>query len=118
MIPPLYHTCAASHAVTALLGSPPRIYLWGEHDGKPQYPYVTYTADGTPGNYLAQRPDSEAHSLTLDVWAKTANSADAVAAALRAAIEPHSYVRSVRRMGRDAETKSYRLRLEVDWATV
>ena len=79
---PFYSTCAASHAVTALLGSPPRIYLWGEHDGKPQYPYVTYTADGTPGNYLAQRPDSEAHSLTLDVWAKTADSADAVAAVL------------------------------------
>lgn len=118
MTPPLYRICAASPAVTALLGQEPRIYPWGEADDPPVYPYVTYLTDGQPGNYLAGRPDSEAHSLSVDVWAKTPASADAVVAALRAAIEPHCYVQAVRQMGRDPQTKSFRLRLEVDWTTV
>lgn len=118
MTPPLYRTCAASSAVTALLGTPARIYPWGESDDPPKYPYVTFLSDGQPGNYLAGRPDSEAHSLTVDVWAKTPASADAVVAALRAAIEPHCYVQAVRQMGRDPQTKSCRVRLEVDWTLV
>lgn len=116
MTPPLYRICAAAPAVTALLGADPsRIYPWGEANDPPVYPYVTFVTDGRPGNYLAQRPDNEAHQLHVDVWAATPQSAADVVAALRAALELHCYVQAVRQMVRDPETKSCRVRLELLW---
>lgn len=119
MNPPLYRICAAHPAVTALLGgNPARIYPWGEADDPPVYPYVTFVTEGRPANYLADGPDSEAHLLHMDVWAQTPQSADQVVAALRQALQPHCYVQAVRQMGRDPETRSRRVRLDLEWGLV
>lgn len=118
MIAPIFAACAASPAVTALLGSAPatRLYPFGLQDDKVIYPYAVWqNVGGDPEMYLDTLPDVDRYSLQVDVYAKTAASSIAVAKALRDAIEPHAYITRWGQQGRDPETKSYRYSFDVDW---
>lgn len=117
MIAPIFKVCAASQAVTALIGeSPVRLYPFGLHDDNVVYPYVVWqNISGYPENYLDKRPDADSYTLQVDVYADTVASAASVAAALRDAIEPHAYITRWGGQSRDQETKRYRYSFDVDW---
>ncbi len=117
MIAPIFKVCAASHAVTALIGdSPVRLYPFGLQDDNVVYPYVVWqNISGYPENYLDKRPDADSYTLQVDVYADTVASAASVAAALRDAIEPHAYITRWGGQSRDPETKRYRYSFDVDW---
>lgn len=117
MIAPIFKVCAASQAVTALIGeSPVRLYPFGLQDDNVVYPYVVWqNISGSPENYLDKRPDADSYTLQVDVYADTVVSATSVATALRDAIEPHAYITRLGGQSRDPETKRYRYSFDVDW---
>lgn len=117
MIAPIFGVCAASAAVTALLGSDPvRLYPFGQQDDALVYPYAVWqNVTGLPENYLAQRPDADFFTLQIDAYGDTADEVIAVASALREAIEPHAYITRLGEQEKDPETKRYRYSFDVDW---
>ncbi|SFY16254.1 DUF3168 domain-containing protein [Azotobacter vinelandii] len=116
MFPPIFSVVAADPAVTALLGSPPRLYPFGEAPQGVASPYAVWqVVGGSPENYLGQRPDIDGMTLQIDVYAAAASAARAVAAALRDAIEPHAYITRWSGENRDPDTSNYRTSFDVDW---
>ncbi|HEL8026100.1 TPA: DUF3168 domain-containing protein [Escherichia coli] len=117
MINPLFEICASSPAVTALIGSDPvRLYAFGCHDDEVVYPYVTWqNTGGAPELYLGTRPDIDRWSVQVDIWARTADEAVAVASALRDATESRACITRWGGQTRDSETLSYRFSFDMDW---
>ncbi|MGX1946180.1 tail completion protein gp17 [Raoultella ornithinolytica] len=119
MIAPIFTVCAASQAVKGLLGTNPvRLYPFGMQDDKIVYPYAVWqNIDGSPENYLNQRPDTDRYSLQIDVYGDTSADVIAVARALRDAIEGKAYITRWGEQSRDPETLRYRYSFDVDWIT-
>jgi hypothetical protein len=117
MYPPLFQVCAADSDVQTLLGvGPTRLWPFGEADPSPTYPYAVWqTIAGSPQNYLGQTPDVDFFGLQIDVYARTAEDARAVARALRGAIEPVAYVTAYIGEFRDTITRNFRYSFSVDW---
>lgn len=118
MYPPIFPVCSYSADLTALLGSPPqmRLYQFGLSPQLVSYPYAVWQiVSGGPENFLAHRPDADAYTVQVDVYADTASSARNVAEAIRDAIELQSYIVGWRGESIDPETKKYRLGFDVDW---
>lgn len=116
MFPPIYEVCAANSEVQTALGTPVRLYPFGEAPQGVALPYAVWqTLGGSPENYLKQRPDIDQFSLQVDVYAMSATAARNVAIALRNAIEPVAYITRWNGEDRDQETKNYRVSFDVDW---
>ena len=117
MIAPIFPVCAASQAVTDLLGTMPvRLYPFGEHEDNVVYPYAVWqNFDGDSPMYLDTVPDFDGYKLQVDIYGNTAIEAAAVALALRNAIQTHAYITRWGSQGRDPETKRYRYSFDVAW---
>lgn len=117
MIAPIFPICAASQAVTDLLGTMPvRLYPFGEHEDNVVYPYAVWqNFDGDSPMYLDTVPDFDGYKLQVDIYGNTASEASAVALALRNAIQTHAYITRWGSQGRDPETKRYRYSFDVAW---
>lgn len=121
MYPPIFAICAASSAVTALLGSAPvRLHGFGNapQTGTEFYalPYAVWQhVGGLPENYLGTTPDIDSTTLQVDAYSATADEARAIAVALRDAIEPHAHIVSWRGESYEADTQLYRYSFDVDW---
>jgi len=116
MFPPIYEVCAADSGVQAALGTPVRLYPFGEAPQGVALPYAVWqTLGGSPENFLKQRPDIDQFTLQVDVYATSATAARDVARALRNTIEPVAYITRWNGEDRDQETKNYRVSFDVDW---
>lgn len=119
MFPPIFPAVDSSTACRALLrtgNGPTRFYQFGFAGQDPQKPYAVWQRTfGTPENYLGDVPDSDSFTLLVDVYAGSADSARAVALALRDAIEPVAYITSWLGESIDPETKNNRFSFQVDW---
>ena len=117
---PFFATVAASAAVQDLLGSPPRVYPWGENTDSPVvYPYVTFQlVSGTPESQLAGGSRVDEGTLQVDIWAKNADDTRAVRAALRDAVEPKCRITSWRGESKDPNTGSYRAGFDCRWTVL
>jgi hypothetical protein len=121
MFPPLYETLKADAGVKAIFGNSPRIYPHGMAPAKesPEYatPYaVQQIITGQPEWYLADRPDVDAFTTQVDVYADTVSAAAAGAQAIRDALEPVAYI-TWRGQFQDPDTELYRYSLDVDFLT-
>jgi cystathionine beta-lyase family protein involved in aluminum resistance len=122
---PIYKVCFASSAVRALIGGVDaqgkniiRFYGWGQAPAQVARPYVTWqNITGFPGNNISDLPDYDLQSLQIDVFASKGTDAEAVAKALRDAIEPHMHITSWDGESRDPVTTDYRFIFSVDWYT-
>lgn len=117
MIAPIFAVCAASQAVKYLLGTNPvRLYPFGMQDDNIVYPYAVWqNIDGSPENYLNQRPDADRYSLQVDVYGDTDFDVIAVSRALRDAIEGNAHITRWGEQTRDPETGKYRYSFDIDW---
>ncbi|HDX9181982.1 TPA: DUF3168 domain-containing protein [Klebsiella michiganensis] len=117
MIAPIFSVCAASQAVKDLLGTNPvRLYPFGIQDDNIVYPYAVWqNIDGSPENYLNQRPDADRYSLQIDIYGNTEVDVMAVAHALRDAIEGKAYITRWGEQSRNDSTMKYRYSFDVDW---
>ena len=121
MYPPVFSVCAASAAVTALLGAiPTRLYPFDEapQPGTELYalPYATWqSVGGLPENYINETPDIDSHTLQIDAFSATGEEARSIAEALRNAIEPQAHIVAWRGESYEAQTQLYRYSFDVDW---
>ncbi|UXY46962.1 tail completion protein gp17 [Stenotrophomonas maltophilia] len=117
MIPPIFPLCIASTPVRLAFGdAPTRVYPFGLIENPPALPYAVWqTVSGSPENYLAQRPDVDALTTQVDVYAKDEASLVKGATALRDAFEPRGYITRWGSQMLDPETKLLRLSFDVDW---
>lgn len=117
MTPPIFKVCAASAGVTALLGSGPvRLYMFGEAPQGVALPYAVWQlVGGEPENYLGQRPDMDAYTVQVDVYAGTGSSAREVAEALRDALEGHCHITRWGAEQRSPDTQHYRKSFDLDY---
>ncbi len=117
MIAPIFAVCAANQAVKDLLGTNPvRLYPFGMQDDNIVYPYAVWqNIDGSPENYLNQRPDADRYSLQVDVYGDTDIDVIAVSRALRDAIEGNAHITRWGEQTRDQETGKYRYSFDIDW---
>lgn len=110
----IYAQCMAYAPLVSLIGT--RLYPFGEAPQPPTVPYVVWqVVGGGPLNYINGRPDTDQLSLQVDIYASTAQSADAVFAAMRDAIEGAAHITAYGIEGRDPGTKRYRKGFAVDW---
>jgi len=116
-MPPIFPVCAASAAVTALLGAGPvRLFPFGSAPEGVARPYAVWQMiTGDPESLLEGGADMDGYSLQVDIYAATPDSAEAVRIALRDAIEPHGTITRWAGPPRDPETGSYRAGFDVDW---
>ena len=115
--PPIFQVAAADLAVTALLGvRPVRLYWFGLAPPKPAGTYCVWQViSGSPENFLAGRPDAEAYSLQLDIYAASADEARAAGHAIEYAVELSATITSYNGESRDVETGLYSYSFDVDW---
>lgn len=121
MYPPIFPVVNASSAVKALLKTgtgPVRFYQFGQAPQDGPYPYgVWQRVGGSPENYVDQVPDIDSFSVQVDVYAKSADQARSVAAALRDAIEPAAHITSWLGESIDPDTQNHRFTFLTDWWT-
>lgn len=119
MFAPIFQVCAINAGVQSALGTNPvRLYPFGEAPQGISKPYAVWQViGGEPGNYINQIPDTDFHSLQVDVYAPTVTGGRDAAQALRDAIEPVAHITRWGGESRDPETKNYRFSFDVDWIT-
>lgn len=118
MLPPVFKTASTSAAVAALLnsGGVTRLFEWGEAPQGVARPYAVWqVVSGSPDNYITNRPDVDAYTIQFDAYAADGDGAEAVAIALRDAVEGVAHITSWRSHGRDSETADYRIGFDVRW---
>ena len=117
MTAPIFQVCAASPAITALLGTgPTRLYPHGEAPEGTAKPYAVWqVVSGSPINYLNCVPSTDRYGLQVDVYADTASEAEAVVAAMRRVIGQQAYITGFGIDTKDKDTHSYRKGLDVAW---
>ncbi len=114
----LFALLYADNTVKSLLGTTPmRVYGWSAAPQNSTAPYVTYAINGIPQNQMDKAPDVDLESAQLDIWAATQDSADAVFAAIRNALETSGYMTAFSTVEFDTETKLYHSRMEFDFFT-
>jgi len=114
MLPPVYQTLAAAGAVTAIVSQ--RIYGSGEAPQGTTVPYLTWVSFGaSPENELSDVPGIDKFLIQIDAYAATEAGVRDLAAAVRAAVEPHAHCVGMTGDGRDQDTRLFRIALEFDW---
>lgn len=114
MLPPVYPAIKGATAVTALIGNPPRCYRHGAAPQNVVAPYVTWAVvSGTPENNLSDPPPIDAYLVQVDCWSDNTGTGDtqveALARAVRDALEPKADMVSLDGDTRDYETQRYRI---------
>lgn len=109
MLPGVYAILANAAGVTAIIGSPPRVYRHGEASQGVALPYVTWFVSSTnPANNLDDVPPTDQYTVQVDCWSKSDAQVETLAAAVRDAIEPEHHLIGLSN-GRDPETMRYRI---------
>jgi hypothetical protein len=114
MFPTVYATLAADSAVQSLVGS--NIY---RHDDAPQGvagDYVVWSVSGTPLNNMSELPPVDQWTVSITVWSDDDARVEAIARAIRDAMEPVAHLISIPIDNRDRPaTKRYRITMQFDW---
>jgi hypothetical protein len=117
MLPPVTQLLRADSATTALVAQ--RIYRRGK---APQnivtqgVDYVTwFLVDNVPENNLSGRPSSFRAIVQVDCWATSDKGSEALAEAVRQALELHGHQTGQPVDGQDRETGKYRFSLQFDF---
>lgn len=115
MFPNVYAALKAAPAVTAIIGATPRAYRHGSAPQTPVKPYVTFSFPAGDAEINFDAPDADTFRLNLDCWSDNDPGIETLAAAVRAAIEPHAYLIAYTADDRDFGTQTYRIGMAFDW---
>lgn len=121
MFPPVFAWLKASQSVKDIVGTnPPRIYRSGNApqtgDGKPMpNPYITWFIVGAePANNLSDPVPVDKYPIQLDCWHQTEAGVEALAQAVRDALELHGVMTGLIANLREPETRLFRIGLTFD----
>lgn len=118
MLPAVFPLLKASSAVTALLGTnPTRAYPHGTAPQNVAGQYVTWSiVTGLPQNTIDEAPRIDAQTVQVNCWSAQAGTSskdiEALATAVRDAIEPTNHMVAGPANGQDPETKRYFIRMD------
>jgi len=117
LVAPIYRTIQSSAQAVALLGSPLRVFSFGETQNQDvAKPYVVWqNIGGQPENYLGSRPEIQSHSVQVDIYGDSAKQVRDVASAILEPIEVEAYVQNWGGESRDPETQDFRISFDLDW---
>lgn len=114
MLPPVYALLTGDPAVAALAGD--RVYAHGDAPQEVAAPYVTWQQIASvPEIDLSSVPDIDRATLQVNCLDATGAGCQALAQAVRAALETKGHVTNVPVDMRDQETRLYWIALEMDW---
>lgn len=114
---PIFKTCKAVSAVTALLGTNPmRLYEFSEAPQAITAPYAVWQViSGSPENQLSGYPNMDTYRIQLDIYGEKSADVRAVQYAILGAIELDAYVVSYNGEVTDKDTKLRRSSFDVNW---
>lgn len=114
--PNLFKALATNANVTALIGTAPvRAFRHGSAPQNVVAPYVTFSfPGGSPENAL-EGACADQFRAQVDCWATGDAEVEALALAVRNAIEPSALCVGYVADERDAETQKYRISMVFDW---
>ncbi|WP_414430850.1 DUF3168 domain-containing protein [Alcanivorax sp. IL3] len=116
MYPPVFPILNGNAAVVALLGSPVRVYPFGQAPQDVTGPYAAWQLiTGSPENYLKDRPDADNFDIQMDIYAADEDDSLAVGKAIRNALEPFAYITRWGGQGMDPDTKRWRVSFDVSF---
>jgi hypothetical protein len=118
MLPQIFPLLSAAPGVTAILGSPPdmRAYLHGRAPQNVATPYLTYqVVGGAPENCLTDPPPCDSFGVRVDCWADSGADCEALAVAVRAALQTSAHCTGYPVDERDPITNRYRLSMQFDF---
>lgn len=112
MIPPVFQTVNVA-GVQALMGTPVRIYPWGEAPQQVQRPYAAWTiVTGAPENTLACAPTIYNAVVQISVFATSSSNCIACANAIRDAIEPRADMQRFDMPFKETDTGLYAMTMD------
>jgi len=123
MLPEVFPLLAAASAVTSLIGTNPvRAYRHGRAPQGTAAPYVTwFLVTGLPENTLDEVPRVDRHEVQVDCWSENTGQGskdiEALAKAVRDAIEPHAHMTAEVFDGIDEDTQRYRIGMQFTFWT-
>ena len=101
--------------VRAVLGTPVRVYPFGEARPDVLVPYVVHQlVSSVPDNCLDDPPPLDDERIQFSVWADDVATLSSVAVALRTQLQEFGYINNISDNGRDPETKRYGI--IIDWS--
>lgn len=115
LLPPVFPLLLAASSVTDLVGTDPaRIYRHGSAPQNTTAPYITwFLVSGNPENTLSELPKIDRDEVQIDCWSNNdgtgANQIEALAKAVRDALEPSYYMTQIVADQRDPDTDRYRI---------
>jgi hypothetical protein len=116
MLPPIFQTLKAAGTVTSLIGNPPRAYRHGAAPQDVLKPYVTwFVVGGVPENTMSELPQIDRLPVQVDCWSTSDSGVEALAVAVRNALEPNAHMTSIILDEQEPETKLYRISMQFDW---
>jgi hypothetical protein len=68
-----------------------------------------------PQNTMSEVPQIDAVSIQIDCYHQSPTGVIDLATAVRNAIEPYAHITNIPINERDAETKLYRIAIDIDW---
>ena len=114
MLPPIYAALVGDSSVLGIVDT--RIWRHGDAPQDVSRPYVTWDASIAPENTLSELPGIDRVTVTINCWSLDDSEVEALATAVRDAIEPHAHLISMPVDNRDRpNTALYRMALQFDW---
>lgn len=113
MLPPVFAALSASVEVTGLIGT--RAYRHGSAPQDVASPYVTWSVPGGTAENAFDGACADVMRVQIDCWSASDDQVEALASAVRAAIEPHAHLVAYVADERDSETKKFRISYQYDW---
>ena len=116
-LPAVFPLLTAAAPVTALIGTTPtRAYRHGRAPQGVTAPYVTWNiAASTAQNTLTGVPSADLFNVRMDCWSDDDAQVEALATAVRDAIEPSAHMLGIVANDRDATTNRYRISMTFDF---
>jgi hypothetical protein len=115
MLPLVYPLLNVAPAVTALIGSPPRVYRHGSAPQNVVKPYVTWSVPGGEALNNFDGADADVFRVQVDCWSDGDAEVETLAAAVRAAIEPAAHLVAYVADERDPVTQRFRISFTFDF---
>lgn len=116
MLPPIFELLKAAPAVTAIIGvTPMKAYRHGAVPQGTVAPYVVWLVVGAaPENNLSDRPPADRIITQVDCYDTTDAGVEALAVAVRDALEGAAHMTGIPIDQQEAETGLYRIALQFD----
>jgi hypothetical protein len=116
LLPPIFALLKAAPAVTAIIGATPKVFRHGIAPQGTVPPYVVWSViSGVPENNLSDLPPIDRLTLQVDCYSTTDDGIEALATAVRNAIETVAHMTGMPINQRETDTQLYRIGLQFDY---